>query len=145
MPSTPASRALMRCAFGLLVVAAAASVWSLLANQAPGSPLYLGMLAGPIESVRDSAAVLGLVFIAVASLLPGLAQGRVAMVLVAVACIGATLDLGAGIYAAIHGLHAIQFKDPRSDIAPLVTLKYTGQALLGLCLVEVTRRVWTRS
>lgn len=144
MSSTPPTNALQRFAFGLLVVAAASSVWALLANQAPGSPVYLGVLAGPIEGVRDSAAILGLVFLAVAPLLPQLAHGRAASVLVAVACIGATLHVGAGIYAAAHGLHAIQFKDPRSDVAPLVMLKYTGQALLGLCLLEVTRRVWTR-
>lgn len=144
MPFTPPARALLRFAFGLLVIGAGCSLWALLAKQAPGSPVYLGMLAGPIESVRDSATVLGLVFLAVASLLPGLADGRVAVVLVAVACIGASLEIGTGLYAATHGLHAIQFKDPRPDIAPLVTLKYLGHALLGLCLLEVTRRVWTR-
>lgn len=144
MPSTVPARALLRFGFGLLVVAAAASVWAMLARQAPGSPVYLGMLSGPIETLRDSATVLGLVFVSTALLLPSLIEGRAATWLVVIACLGASLDIGAGIYAALHGLHAIQLRDPRSDVAPLVTLKYAGHTLLGLCLLEVTRRVCTK-
>lgn len=144
MPTTAAARFLLRFAFGLLLVAAGAALWTTLARQAPGSPVYLGVLAGPIEGVRDSALVIALVFLAVAHWLPALATGRVAALIVAVACVGALLDVGVGLYAASHGLHAIQFKDPRPDVAPLVTLRSLGQALLALCLLEITRRAWTK-
>lgn len=144
MPTTVAARALLRAAFTLLLFAAGTSLWATLARQAPGSPLYLGMLAGPIEAVRDSALWIGLVFLGMAHWLPALAQGKAAWILVAVACLGASLELGAGLYAAVHGLHAIQLKDPRPDVAPIVTLKYAGQALLALALLEITRRSFTR-
>lgn len=140
--SSPPARTLLRFAFGLLVLAAASSVWAVLANQAPGSPVYLGVLPGPIENVRDSATVLALVFLAVSWWLPTIVIGRAATLLVACACLGATLDLSASVFAAAHGLHAIQFKDHRPDVAPLVMLKTVGQLLLGVCLLDVTRRVW---
>ncbi len=144
MPTTVPARVLLRAAFTLLVIAAGTSLWATLARQAPGSPLYLGMLPGPIEALRDSALWIGLVFLGVAYWLPALAQGNAALILVGVACVGALLELGAGLYAAIHGLHAIQLKDPRPDVGPIVALKYAGQALLALTLLEITRRAFTR-
>lgn len=144
MPQTAAARTLLRVAFALLLVAAGTSLWATLARQAPGSPLYLGTLSGPIEALRDSATVLGLVFLGVALLLSSIASERAATILVAVACLGALLELSAGGYAAIHGLHAIQLVDPRPDVAPILALKYAGQTLLGGCLLEVARRVWRK-
>jgi hypothetical protein len=144
MPSTPSARALLRAALTLLLVASGASLWAVLARQAPGSPLYLGMLPGPIDAVRNSAALLGVGFLGASWLLPKVANERASWWLVIVACAGAGLDVGAGLYAAVQGLHAVQLVDPRPDIGPIVTLKYLGQALLLGCQLEVTRRVWLR-
>jgi len=144
MPSTPSVRTLLRAALLLLLVASGASLWAVLARQAPGSPLYLGVLPGPIDAVRNSAAFLGFGFLGASWLLPHVASERASRWLVILACAGAGLDVGAGLYAAAQGLHAVQLVDPRPDIGPIVTLKYLGEALLLGCQLELTRRVWMR-
>lgn len=145
MPSTPSARALLRAALLLLLVASGASLWAMLARQAPGSPVYLGLLPGPIDAVRNSAAILGVGFLGASWLLPNVASERASWWLVILACAGAGLDVGAGLYAASRGLHAVQFVDPRPDTGPIVALKYLGEALLLGCQLELTRRVWLRA
>jgi hypothetical protein len=46
-----AARVLPAVALASLVLAALASAWRFFAAQSPSSPLYLGPLLGPIESV----------------------------------------------------------------------------------------------
>jgi hypothetical protein len=140
MPATPSARALMRAGLLLLLSAALLSVWASWARQAPGSPLYLGVLPGPIEALRDNTAWIGLSFVVLAPLCGVLLQGRAALGCVVLACAGAALELGSGLYAALQGLHAVQLLDPRPDVMPIVVLKHLGQLLLLLPLVVLTRR-----
>src|ERR1700712_1427192 len=50
MPDQTSARwVVLRLGGALLLIAASAGAWEVLASQAPGSPLYLGVLPGPIE------------------------------------------------------------------------------------------------
>ena len=60
------------------MIAALASVWELLALQAPGSPLYLGMLPGPVTSLRELATMIGLLLFGAGALMPWAFGGRAA-------------------------------------------------------------------
>jgi hypothetical protein len=132
------ARAVLRLGCSVLCFAAMAGVWETLASQAPGSPLYIGMLPGPVELLRDAAVTWG-VLIVLAGLLLGdqLLTTRWLWVL----RVGAALTMAAGLYAAATGMHGVQARDLRADATWLFSLKYLGRGLLTLGLGAVARRV----
>ncbi|MCG8554749.1 MAG: hypothetical protein MJD61_05585 [Proteobacteria bacterium] len=139
------TRWLVRLALGLLVVAGLAGVAEWLALQAPGSPWCLGILPGPVASLRNTAAILSLALLGAAWLWPWANQGRGAKLLLLATYAGAVLTIGSMVYAAAHNMYAIQLLDPRADAGRLVAAKIVGHALLGLCLLDFARRIWVYS
>ena len=117
----------LRLGAALLLVAAIAGAWEVLASQAPGSPLYLGVLPGPIERLRHEAFDFG-VLIVIAGLLLG-EQSLRRHVLLWLA-IGAVLTLSACFYAAITGMTGVQMTDLRPDAGWLFGTKLLGRGLL---------------
>ena len=119
-------RLLLRAALWLLGLSALAGAVELLALQAPGSPLYLGVLPGPLGVLRELLLTLGLLLLggdvlaARAALAAGLARWLV--------CCAAVAAL-AQAYGAVHGMYGLQVKDLRADALPLFLLKHA--ALLG--------------
>jgi hypothetical protein len=127
--------------FVLLLFAAAVGVWELLARQAPGSPLFLGDLPGPIASLKSTAVVLGVVLLAVAAWIPSAYSGGEPRWMVGVLFAGVALSMGAGLVGALEGMYLVQFVNSRSDATVLVAAKCLGHLLLGVCLLDVARRV----
>jgi hypothetical protein len=120
--------------------AAVAAGWEVVARQSPGTPLFIGMLPGPIGTLRELATTLGLLLL-ITSLLLGW-SGRVApAALVALLYIGALTALGAQTYAALHGMHGVQLVDFRPGVRPLFLTKHAGLALVFGALFELGRRV----
>src|SRR5688572_15539895 len=81
---------------GLLIASGAAGAWEVLALQSPGTPLYIGMLPGPIGSLRSLGLALGLLVLVSALLLASSNQlpPRSAVLLLfvgSVVCMGAQL------------------------------------------------------
>ncbi|HEX7481677.1 MAG TPA: hypothetical protein VF331_27980 [Polyangiales bacterium] len=148
MLSSPSARATLRLASLALLLAAAAGVWEVLATQAPGSPLYLGMLPGPVQALRETALVLGLLVFAAACLLPELHkldQAFEPKALLAALHVGVVLALGAGVYGACTGMRGTQLFDLRPDASALFLTKHLGLVLTGAALAELARRaLWRR-
>lgn len=122
----------------LLLLAALAGAWEVLASQAPGSPLYLGVLPGPIERLRHEAFNFGVVTM-IAGLLLGERDNvprRVLMWLV----IGAGLSLCACLYAALTGMTGVQMADLRPDAGWLFATKLVGRGLLCAGLATIAAR-----
>jgi hypothetical protein len=138
------ARRVVGLGFVLLMFAAAVGVWELLARQAPGSPLFLGDLPGPIASLKSAAAMLGVVLLAVAYWIPSAYPDREPRWMVAVLFAGTALSMGAGLVGALKGMYLVQVIDPRPGATVLVIVKYSGHLLLGLCLVDMARRVLLR-
>jgi hypothetical protein len=57
------ARTVLRLGCGVLLSAALAGVWETLASQAPGGALYIGMLPGPIQLLRETAVIWGLLLV----------------------------------------------------------------------------------
>lgn len=130
------ARAVLRIGGCVLIAAALAGTWEWLAGQAPGSPLYIGMLPAPIERLRAEAFDVGTLL-----LLAGLVLGprslprRVLWWL----AIGALLLLGSSLYAAATGMPGVQLRDLRPD----ATWIFFGKALgRGLCLLGLADIGW---
>lgn len=138
-PESP--RVLLRLAVIVLCVAAGAGVWEVLASQAPGSPLSIGMLPGPIEMLRETAVVLGLLILGASMLVRdrGVARGIVVGLHVAVA-----ITLLAALYGAASGMHGVQARDLRPDATPLFVSKYLGRLGVAACLLAIARRALRR-
>jgi hypothetical protein len=135
-------KATVRLGVASLMIAALVSVWELLALQAPGSPLYIGMLPGPITSLRELSTVIGLVLVAAGLISPWTSGGRGgSRALVAMLFAGTLLALGAQAYGALQGMNGVQLADMRPDALPLFVLKQGGLALLMAALLELGRRV----
>jgi hypothetical protein len=137
-------RAVVRLAVILMLVAALCTVWEVLARQAPGSPLYLGVLPGPIAHLRATATVLALALLAAAWLMPWAYGSNQPRLMVVLCYLGATLTVGAGFYGALRGMYLVQLIDPRPDATMMFILKYGGQALLGVCLLDMSWRILLR-
>lgn len=137
MQASESSRVLLRLAVFVLCFAAAAGVWEVLASQAPGSPLSIGMLPGPIEMLRETALVLGLLLVSAGLLVRerGLARWLVVALHVAVA-----VTLLAAVYGALTGMHGVQARDLRPDATPLFVVKYLGRFGVAACLFAIGRR-----
>ncbi|HEX5660871.1 MAG TPA: hypothetical protein VFX59_26945 [Polyangiales bacterium] len=128
----PEARLLIRLGLGLWLLAALATVWELLALQPPGSPLHLGVLAGPIAQLRNFAFAHGVAALIIARLQPA----RWVAWLLALGAVLHVLALG---YAAAKGLLAVQLLDPRPDArftlyARGVAHTLTTIALIALCV-----------
>jgi hypothetical protein len=135
-------KATVRSGVVALMMAALASVWELVALQAPGSPLYIGMLPGPVTSLRELSTLLGLLLIAAGLTMPWTSAGRPEpRGLVRVLQIGTVLALGAQVYGAVQGMNGVQLGDLRPDALPLFAVKQGGLALLLAALLELGRRV----
>lgn len=144
MTDEAAAHATLRLALGVFVGAALAGVWEVLAAQAPGSPLYLGMLPGPVQALRESALWLGtltllasLVWSRVPAQPASAAPGRILRGLQ----MGAVLSLSASAYAASQGMRGEQLFDLRTDGTTVFVLKYTGHVLLAAALLALAPRL----
>jgi hypothetical protein len=135
------ARALLRLAVIVLAAAAAAGVWEVLASQAPGSPLYIGVLPGPVSMLRETALALGLVLLAASLLVPerGLPRALVLALHVSVA-----FTLLAAFYGALTGMHGVQVRDLRPDATPLFIVKYASRIGVAVCLFSLARRALAR-
>lgn len=136
----PSARALVRLAIVLLIAAAAASVWEILARQAPSSGWHVGVLPGPVAELRDTAVTLALLFFATAWLVPVIAPEREPWVLVGALHAGALITLVALTYGATTGMYGIQIDDPRADSVWLFKVRALGEIVLVLSLFDVARR-----
>jgi hypothetical protein len=132
---------MLRLAVIVLCTAAGAGVWEVLASQAPGSLLSIGMLPGPIEMLRETSLVLGLLLLGASVLVRDTgATRRVTLGLhVAVA-----ITLGAAVYGAMTGMHGVQAHDLRPDATPLFVAKYVGRFGVLVCLIAIARRALAR-
>jgi hypothetical protein len=144
MPLSPCSRATVRLGVVVLMVAAVASAWELLAMQSPGTPFYIGMLPGPIATLRELSMVTGLLLMASGALMPWAYPEHEPRLLVALMHVGSVLALGAQLYAALHGMYGVQASDLRPDALPLFVVKYAGVAALLVAWLELGRRVLMR-
>jgi hypothetical protein len=128
------ARAVLRLGGALLLAAALAGIWEVLASQAPGSKLYLGLLPGPIERLRHEA-----FDFAVLLLIAGLLLGERAVprrVLIWLGC-GSALVVIAGVYAASTGMTGVQMTDLRADAPWLFGGKLLGRGLLCAGLANI--------
>jgi len=144
MPEGFCARALVRLAVVLLLCAAAAAVWELFASQAPGSYFYIGALPGPIAALRALSATLALVLLAAAWLLPWAYGKREPRLVLALCYAGAALSVGTSFYGALKNMYLVQLESQFHYLAGLMTLKYGGQALLGICLIDLSWRILWR-
>ena len=141
MQASESSRVLLRLAVCVLCVAAGAGVWEVLASQAPGSPLWIGMLPGPIEMLREAAVVAGLLLLAASCLVRELSLSRALLIALHVAVV---VTLLAALYGALTGMHGVQAIDLRPDAVPLFIAKYAGRLGVAACLLLIVRRVLMR-
>ena len=140
MRITATTHALLRLAFALLVVALFAAGWELLARQSPGSSLFLGMLPGPVEALRELATVSGLALLATSPFAEAASARGEPRLLLFLLYAGAAVGFGASLYAAATGMHAVQLGDPRPDALPVFLAKHGGLGLFFGCLLEIGRR-----
>jgi hypothetical protein len=141
MFESPAARATLRLSCAVFVVAAFAAGWEALAQQAPGSLFYLGVLPSPIQSLRESAFMLGLLTFCGALLASS--AGSVPRGLVVALHVGVVCAIGSALYGAITGLHGEQIIDMRPDALPLFVIKHAGYldvfGVLGVLGLRVLR------
>jgi hypothetical protein len=135
------ARAVLRIGGCVLAAAALAGAWEWLAGQAPGSPLYIGMLPSPIERLRAEAFDFGTVVLIAGLLLgPRVLPRRVLIWL----GLGALLILVSGLYAATTGMPGVQLRDLRPDATWVFAGKALGRGLTVLGLAEIGWRVLGR-
>ena len=135
MPDRASSaRVVLRLSAALLLAAAVAGVWELLASQAPGTPLYLGVLPAPVERLRHDSFDFG-VLLAIAALLLG--EREVSRRVLIGLGAGSALMLVAGVYAAATGMSGVQIIDLRADAPWLFGAKVLGRALLIAGLITI--------
>lgn len=136
------ARSVLRLGCGLLLAAAASGVWEVLASQAPGSRIYIGMLPGPITLLREAVLQWGVLL-----LLAGLWLGEreLAVRWQRTLEAGAALLLGSGLYAAAAGMHGVQLTDLRPDATWLFLAKYAARGLLIAGLVAIAGGALSRS
>jgi hypothetical protein len=135
------ARASLRLGVCSLLLAGVTAAWEVVALQSPGTPLYVGVLPGPIAALRELATTVGVLLIMGSLLMPRAARGRLpSRALIALLYLGTALGLGAQIYGALHGMYVVQAIDLRSDALPLFVIKYGGLSLVVLSLIELGRR-----
>ena len=144
MTDEVAAHAALRLAVAVLVATVLAGVWEVLATQAPGSPLYLGMLPGPVQALRESALMLGVLLLVSSdawSRVHGMPPTRVQTLILVGLHLGALLSLGAATYGATQGMRGEQLYDLRPDGMLVFATKYAGNAVLALSLGALALRV----
>lgn len=122
---------------GVLTLGAAliTGAWELVALQVPGSPLYIGVLPGPIGALRELCVNLGLLALAAGALMPraygasSARRARIASILIAA---GILLAFVAQAYGAAHGMHGVQMSDLRADARVVFFLRHGGLLLFAL-------------
>lgn len=139
----------LKLGVALLGYAALASAWELLAAQVPGSPLYIGMLPGPIGALREMALTLALLSLAAGALLPwafgSASAGTRARLASALMLAGALLALAAQSYGAANGMHGHQMSDLRLDARVVFYLRHGGLLVFGLGWLEIGWRLFRRT
>src|SRR5262245_738295 len=142
MPDRSSStRVVLRLGGALLLAAAAAGLWEVLASQAPGSPLYLGVLPSPIERLRNEAFDFGALLLIAGLLLGSREVPRRVLIWLGA---GALLVVAAGLYAAANGMTGVQMTDLRPDAPWLFGGKLLGRALLCAGLLNIALRTLYR-
>lgn len=134
---------------GVLTLGAAllAGTWELLAQQVPGSPLYIGVLPGPIGGLRELSLMLGLLTLAAGALMPRAYEGarprsaRIAAISIAV---GVALAIAAQTYGAAHGMHGVQASDLRADARAVFFVRHGGLLLFAAAWLDIGVRVLRR-
>jgi len=131
---------------GVIALAAAmlAGGWELLALQMPGSPLYIGVLPGPVRSLRELCVTLGLLTLAAASLMPRAYAGctsRRAAVVPMIMAIGVALSVATQTYGALNGMHGVQMQDLRADAQVVFFVRSAGLLLYALAWLDLGLRV----
>jgi hypothetical protein len=111
----------------VLGLAALAGAWETLASQAPGTSLYIGVLPGPVERLRETAFEFGVLLVMAGLLLrdQSLAAGAAWAL-----AVGTFLALATAMYAALTGMLGVQLFDLRADAPWLFALKFIGRAAL---------------
>lgn len=127
----------MRAALVQLAVGALAGAFELLALQAPGSALYLGVLPGPVAHLRELSLVLGLLLLGADTLAARAAAGRL---LVRTLTSSAALATLAQAYGATQGMYGLQAQDLRADALPLFLAKYGALLSFVLAFAQLGRR-----
>jgi len=121
--------------------------WELVALQVPGSPLYIGILPGPIGALRELCITLGLLVLAAGALVPraydaaSARRARVASTLIAA---GAALTFVAQAYGAAHGMHGVQMSDLRADARAVFFVRHGGLAIFALGWSDIGLRLLRR-
>jgi predicted benzoate:H+ symporter BenE len=142
MPTSRSGAATLRLGVVALMIAAAASVWELLALQAPGTTLYIAMLPGPITTLRELATALGVLLVLAGMTMPWACRGRPEPRRLVIALYAGTLlALGAQTYGATQGMTGIQLGDLRADALPLFVVKHGGLGVVFGALCVLGRRV----
>ncbi len=141
MQPPESARAMLQLAVIVLCTAAGAGVWEVLASQAPGSLLSVGMLPGPIEMLRDTALTLGLLLLGAALLVRDAGATRRVVIGLHIAV---AITLLAAIYGAAMGMHGVQAHDLRPDATPLFVVKYVGRLGVFVGLIAIARRALAR-
>ncbi len=113
--------------------------------QAPSSPFYFGGLPGPVGQLRGAAMWLSLTVFALAWLMPWLMRAGPAGWLVRAIYVGTVVLLGGLVYGAATPMHGIQLQDPRVAARVVAYVKICGGAVLLVCVVDVMRRIFTRT
>jgi hypothetical protein len=124
----------LRLGSALLLVAAAAGLWEVLASQAPGSVLYLGVLPAPVERLRAEAFDFGVLLLIAGLWLGERDVPRRVLVWLGV---GSVLVVLAGLYAAATGMTGMQMIDLRPDATWLFGGKLLGRGLLCAGLASI--------
>ena len=135
----------VRFGVALLGGAAGAGLWELLAAQVPGSPLYIGVLPGPIGALREMTLMLSLLSMAAGALMPwaygAQVDGRRAKVVTGFLLAGALIAIAAQTYGAANGMHGAQMSDLRADARAVFFIRHGGLLLFALGWLDVGWRV----
>jgi hypothetical protein len=131
------ARTVLRLGSFVFGVAVLAGLWEMLADQAPGSPLFVGMLPAPIERLRSDALIFGMLL-----WLGAFSLGEQTLADRVLAClwVGGVMLLGSELYAAMNGMPGMQLQDLRADAPWVFFGKLIGRGLLVVGLVEIAWR-----
>src|SRR5690242_8786074 len=109
------ARALVRLGVVLLVIGVAAGVWEILASQAPGSTWHVGLLSGPVGTLRGTTLWLGVALLSSAWLMPWAAPTREPRGLVIAVHVGVVMLVIALVWGATTGMYGLQIEDVRDE------------------------------
>lgn len=125
-------------------VAALGKAWAFVAEQSPSSPLYVGMLPGPIDSLAQTGFWLGTVCWVSVWAVPRLFPDGSPRWWVPSMHVGVFTMLVAAGYAAARGVHGVQVFDPRVQAQVVVGMRLVGFVCVVACGVVAAGRLWWR-